>query len=301
VSVFTETNHLLARKPSDCGDPAAMKAAGFGSLFCNVGDYPPSEWKLVRDGAAAAGLVCGPWLRTADAHNEFDPGRLLDLIDIADAWNWAPLIVNSEKEIDHTGDDLTSYIADELGDRDAAISVEVRPFGAVDWRPLAYYPILPQNFPAETGIGDTDDAIRENWYRAGVKCVVITYGTYGGMTPDEFPRLSPYGLYTADDCGNNFARWSALGTVEPCVGEPNGGGGETDMELIGSQHGATAALNRLRTLDPGGTALPRNPDGTWPPLSMLQGTPLDKWKAYDKLERALGIAFADHDEMVKSL
>ena len=155
VSIFLETNHLMARKPSDAGDPVAMKNAGFGALFCNVGDYPASDWIPLRDRAWNVGMKCGPWLRTADAHTVFDPRRLSDLIDIADAWNWAPLICNSEKEIDNTYDDLTGYIAEELGDRDAAISVEVRPFGNVDWKPLAGYPILPQKFPAETGNYDS--------------------------------------------------------------------------------------------------------------------------------------------------
>ena len=36
VSIFLETNHLMARKPSDAGDPVAMKNAGFGALFVNV-------------------------------------------------------------------------------------------------------------------------------------------------------------------------------------------------------------------------------------------------------------------------
>lgn len=245
MSVFTERNHLFARKPSDAGDPAAMRAAGFGALFCNIGDYPAEEWESLRQRALAEGMACGPWLRTADAHGSFALDRLRYLIDTADAWNWSPLIVNSEKEIDYTGDDLTSVIADEVGDRDAAISMEVRPFGAVDWSPLRYYPILPQSFPAETGIADTDDAIRENWYRAGVECVVVTYGSYGGMEPDEFARLTPYGVYTADDCGNQFARWASLGTCEPCRDTPpNPNGGET-MEKVPA--GAYDDVARLLT------------------------------------------------------
>jgi len=297
MSVFLDRNHLLARKPSDAGDPYAMKAAGFGACFANIGDYEAPLWEDLRQRSLAAGLVFGPWLRTADGHNEFDPARFGYLLDVAEAWG-SPLVVNSEKEIDHTGDDITGYMADELAGRDAAISMEVRPFGAVDWKPLgrAGFPVLPQNFPRETGIWDTDDAIRQNWWAAGMECVVITYGTYGGASPVDYPRLSPYGLYTADDCGNDFARWASAGSCEPCKvpppKPPDGGG---DMEKIGNQHGVTAAMNRLRTLDPGGTALVRGSDGKWPPLSTLQSTPLDKWKAYDKLERTLTILVQDHD------
>jgi hypothetical protein len=67
------------------------------------------------------------------------------------------------------------------------------------------------------------------------------------------------------------------------------------MTTIGNQHGVTAAINRLRTLDPAGTALKRNADGTWPSITTLSGTPQSSWKAYDKLERTLQILVADHD------
>jgi hypothetical protein len=66
---------------------------------------------------------------------------------------------------------------------------------------------------------------------------------------------------------------------------------------IGAQHGATAAANRWRNLDPGGTKLVKGADGKWPPLNSLT-TPQDQWGAYDKLERALTIAFADHDAAI---
>lgn len=200
-----------------------MRDAGFGALFCNIGDYPPSDWDDVRERAFLAGIVCGPWIRTAlgGASPDFDAGRLEFLIDIADSWNWAPFIVNSEKEIDNTGDDITPWIAEEIGARDAAISSEIRPYQGTDWTPLAGYPALPQNFPGETGMLDTDDMIRENWFRAGFHCVVITHGTHAGMQPDDFSLQTPYGLYTADDTGGNFAAWSPRGTCNPCTKEPS--------------------------------------------------------------------------------
>jgi hypothetical protein len=66
------------------------------------------------------------------------------------------------------------------------------------------------------------------------------------------------------------------------------------MTKIGSQHGATAAANRWRNIDPGGTKLVKGPDGKWPSIDTLT-VPQDQWGAYDKLERALRITFADHD------
>ena len=91
---------------------------------------------------------------------------------------------------------------------------------------MAGYPILPQKFPAETGNYDSDETIRMNWYAAGVQCVVITYGSYGGMRPVDFERLDPYGVYTADDCGNNFAAWQSLGKCAPCRDNGQDGGGD---------------------------------------------------------------------------
>jgi hypothetical protein len=217
------------------------------------------------------------------------------LIDTADEWDWAPLICNSEKEIDHSGSALTQFIRTEIGDRDAAISVEVRPFGDVDWKPLAGYPILPQNFPAETGIGDSDDTIRMNWYAAGATCVVITYGSYAGMHPGQFARLSPYGVYTADDCGNDFEAWGSLGKCAPCRDNGGDGGGGVDMTLIGNQDGIVAEYNALRDLDPSKTILAKQ-GNKWPDLSTIADIPLDKWKAWDKGQRRSQILKDDHDE-----
>jgi hypothetical protein len=44
--------------------------------------------------------------------------------------------------------------------------------------------------------------------------------------------------------------------------------------------------------------LRKQPNGKWETLDALDATPLDKWKAYDKLERALSILCADHDANV---
>jgi len=65
------------------------------------------------------------------------------------------------------------------------------------------------------------------------------------------------------------------------------------MSKIGTQHGATAAANRWRDLDPGGTKLKKS-GGKWPSIDTLT-IPLDQWGAWDKLERALTITFTDHD------
>jgi len=267
-----------------------MKAAGFNAIFCNVRDFPPPDWELIRERAWAASVVCGPWARTVDEDGAWNEEVLHMLIDIATEWE-SPYIVNSEAELKGTGDQLTSYIAAACGDNDWALSMEPWPFADVDWSPITV-PVLPQIFGQQWGV----DALhaRAGWQQRGVRCVVFTFGAYNG-TPADYDRLMPYGAYTADDMGQNYSAWSALGAGIPCAAvddrPPVNGGG---MTKIGSQDGIKAACNRLRDLDPSGTLL-QKAGGSWPDISTLQGTPVESWRAYDKLQRTLQILKDDHD------
>lgn len=65
------------------------------------------------------------------------------------------------------------------------------------------------------------------------------------------------------------------------------------MSAVGNQDGITAAMNRLRDLDPAGTLLVKK-SGKWPEISTLPPE-LDQWKAYDKLQRTLQVLKNDHD------
>jgi hypothetical protein len=266
-----------------------MKAAGFSAIFCNVGDFPPPDWEIIRENAAKAAVICGPWLRVAEGgEGEFDAERLSLLLDIADAWE-APYIVNAESELKDSGSELTSYIAQLCGQDDWALSMEPWPFATVDWTPIKK-PVLPQIFGPSWG-EDCADAVAE-WHRCGVRCVVPTFGTYSGWQPILYDLLAPFGLYTADDCGNNFAPWSATGTWDPCEPLPTNGGDMADNaippispnEIIGTEHGITALVDWLQK-QPGmpirtSSYNPQKP-GTWP------------WP--ERLERALKILVADHD------
>lgn len=300
MSVFEQCFLFLRNPRGGVEGLAEMKAAGFGGVFCNIGDYPPEAWEeIVLPRARGLGMFCGPWLRTADEHNRFDYGRLDRLVFCADDWA-SPLIVNSEKELDGSGSNLTEEIAETVGGREAAVSVLPIPMDTVHYTPIAHLPVLPQIFPPDQGHVVMDvNAVRELWHRYGVRCVYMTYATYGGMTPEAYPLQAPYSLYTGDDCGNVFDRWKPTSTGwNGCVEDvlppvpPDGG----DMEKIGKQHGVTAAVNRLRTLDPEGTLLVADSfTGKWPSIDTLSETPIDQWKAYDKLERSLTILVEDHD------
>jgi len=287
VSVFLERNHLFARTPGgDIEHTLEMKAAQFGILLANVGDNTPEEWEPLRILCERDGLLLCPWLRTADANGVWQESKLDYLIDVADDWG-TPVVDNSESELDDSGAELTSLIASKIGKRDGAVSVLAWPMDSVDWEPICHLPILPQLFNAESGSAARDPGgCIWQWHHRGARCVLPTFGAYGGQGPDDsLPRLSPYGVYTANDMNQQFAAWAPQGAQNPCKGE--------EMTLIGSQHGVTAAVNRLRDSDPAGTLLKKQ-GNKWPPLSSLT-QPLDQWKAYDKLERTLSILVTDHD------
>jgi hypothetical protein len=191
MSVFLERNHLFLRDPrGGVEDIAAMRDAGFGAVFCNIGDHDPADWQTIRARAGAAGVVCGPWLRTADSNNTFDRVRFRRLLEVADLWE-SPLIVNTESEIQGTGDTITSYINDQLGDRDAAISMEPWPFDNVSWVPLAERPMMPQL--ARAVVDFNEEGLRDIWHGYGIKCVVMTFGSFGGSRPSDYDRLAPFG------------------------------------------------------------------------------------------------------------
>jgi hypothetical protein len=280
-SIFLETNHLFLRDPQGGSfNIVDMKNAGFGAIFCNIGDHAPSEWTEIRQRAKEANVICGPWLRTADVNNNFSYDKLDYLIDISDDWN-TPLIVNSESEIKGSGDTLTNHIAAELRERDAAISMECWPFANVSWWPLGRYPFLPQIFPAEAEAAKNPEACRQEWHAYGIECVVFTFGSYHDMMPDDFDLLSPYGVYTADDCGGDFQAWASRGTHNPCLSdtpEPP----EDLVEKIGTQHGISAMANIFREQWPDKTGKPDPNDHT-------------TWKAIDKWERSQLMLVEAHD------
>ena len=300
-SIFLEANHIFLRNPrGGIEDVEAMARAGFDLVFCNVGDHDVRDWNVIRQQAARAGVICGPWLRTADGQGNFSKNKFEYLLEVADEWR-TPLIVNSESELRGTGRELTDYMSKCIGGRDAAISVEPWPFANTEWWPLGRYPFLPQIFPQDSDAATRPEACKEKWHYYDVECVVFTFGTYGRQQPSDYNLLRPYGLYTADDCGGNYIRWLETGVhPKPCdLGE--GGGGEEGEDMptkIGSQHGATAMANTFRDAWPNKTILKKKADGSWPPISTIDSVPQDQWKAIDKWERAQLILVQDHDSQM---
>jgi hypothetical protein len=280
-----DTNHLFLRNPrGGVEDVQAMKEAGFGAIFCNVGDFPPTDWDTVRERAWAQGIACGPWLRPIDSNYQWLPEKIDALVEIAEQWG-APFIVNSEAEMKGSGSSQTSYIAEVCGEHDWALCAEPWPFADVDWSPVLYVPLLAQISPDYADAAQRPEDCVWQWHSLGFECVLCTFGSFGGQTPDMYDLSQPYGVYTADDCLGDYAAWGPRSKHDPCEGG--------DMTQIGSQDGIKAAVNRLRDLDPSGTLL-KKAGGSWPDISSLN-QPVDQWKAYDKLQRTLQILKDDHD------
>lgn len=274
---------LFLRHPNGgVEDLDRMKAAGFAGVFCNVGDHPAESWEaVVRPRALSLGMYCGPWLHTRNAADgSFAIPRLEALTATARRWG-SPVIVNTEKEIDGTGSAFTELIAEETEGLDAAISMEAWLFNppSVDWRPVAHLPMLLQIFPAESNAATDPAGCKEHAHDCGFRCVYFTFGTYATQAPATYKLQAPYSLYTADDCGGDYGAWTPTSEgFTACLDD-----GEDDMDVIGTQDGINAAVDRLISLDPSGSKPNRNPDD------------MATWGAYDKLRRTLQILKDDHD------
>lgn len=270
-----------------------MRDAGFGGVFCNVGDFPAVAWEtVIRPRALDLGMFCGPWARTKDAAGNWSPSTLDRIISAADRWR-SPLIVNSESELNGTGADLTKQIARAVGNREGALSMEPWPYASVDWTPVTDMPVLPQIFKGYGAAAADPEGCKDEWHRRGVKCVFLTFGSYGMQKPSDFKLQSPYSVYTADDCASNYRAWSPTSSgYQGCIDQPlppwpKPPDGGDDMR-IGSQHGIAATYNRFKALDPAGC----NPafDPTKP-----FALPVEQLKAYDKWCRTMTILVEDHD------
>lgn len=284
---------------------------------------PPDELDAWVDRCLECGLDVIPWAwcnasdpTSARYEGGYHAERCAEL-GFAEAF-----IANMEAPYDSAGDsssvhykqpdayaDGLLHAADSMGLVFEALAITTTPFFGSSTVELQQrgWATMPQAFvgdyPGATVAACVEHFEGWGWPVAQQRPLVQVYET-GGVRPPTDGYLAdseakgvgvvPYIVEQAmGGDGPTKLRELIPATWRPFASSPDDGG--FDVTKIGSQDGVDASCNRLRDLDPGGTIMRKDAKGKWPPLDALAGTPLDTWKAYDKLQRALSILVEDHD------
>jgi hypothetical protein len=190
-----------------------MKAAGFQWVALTMQapyDYKLDLWETVIQKATAQGVVYLPW---AFLYTDADCVKLRAVVDeCAQRQNRTPAgIWDAEKPLDPNqpgGEQLSmeAIVASSKG-CEALLSTEPWAFAGVPWWTFPGG-IDVQLFPAENEASKDPRSCRSRFYSFGSKDVRFQIGVHG-CQPSDFPyRESPYSIYAADDCSQNYAPWS---------------------------------------------------------------------------------------------
>jgi len=200
MSIFDQAG-VYARDPQGGVEHVQeLLDAGFRWYAFNVGDHAVSDWQTVIDRCRTLGMPVFPWqfVRSDD--------DVRALCEIARGQFGGRVIVNAEKPLDE-GHVTAVTIRDATEGMDAAVSVEPRPFGNVDWTILSERVIQMQLFPQENESSKDPRARRLDYLAAGCKRADFMLGMHD-ETPASFPaRQFGYSVYTVDDMGLNCAAW----------------------------------------------------------------------------------------------
>lgn len=298
MDIFESTGVLWIAPGGDKEHPEAWgNVIKWGALNIGAESWADPNWIRQRQLMANAGVTALPWLHVRSM------STLESLISKANAWGAGAIGLNIEDVVnDGLSVPAIATRVKQWGGRALVITLPWLPNGQ-GWSALADYPFAIEYFPYDP---DWNHLLDDRAVLAEHACneigkdaqISFMYGAYpdGVARPDGNP---PYDLtvahsfYTGDAIGPTveaWQKWRFDGTTPyvRCSGD-NGG-----VTPIGYQDGITAAMNRLRDLDPGGTLLKKNAQGKWPGIETLQ-VPVSDWRAYDKLERTLTILKDDHD------
>jgi len=234
------------------------KAPWIKGILLNVHSHTAEEWQAttVIDKCKANGLFYGPWARP-EKHGVFIPEIVDYCISVSDKWKTLGLI-NPEKEIDSNQDAL-NYIVAKVGSRDYALSVQPTPFASIDWSVAGHLPILPQIMPVDQqGKHYDTEALKQEWWKLGVKCIYMTFGVFGGMKPTDFVLKAPYSLFTGDPIMASYSVEPWAPTSSGWVGcNPNEGEDDMPVGTVKSLNDAyddilnSSAAQKWRTDNPG--------------------------------------------------
>lgn len=205
-SIFDKPGFYLRHPAGGVEDVAAMKAAGFEWVALNIGDHNEDEWALIVQRAQAAGVAALPWRQC------FNDEQVISLCQAAKARYNSKVIVNAEKPLD-LGQVSIETIRDSTAGMDACISTEPWLFDSIAWSRINHHIIELQLFPQENNVSKDPRNCRAHAFSIGALKVKFQYGIHE-LLPESFPpRKSVYSVYTADDAGQNYARWSPQAIV----------------------------------------------------------------------------------------
>ena len=200
MSIFDQPG-VYARNPQGGVEHVReLLDAGFRWYAFNVGDHSLPEWQTVIGRCRALEMPVFPW---RFVHTDAD---VRELCDLARGQFDGRVVVNAEKPLDE-GRVTAEVIRDATEGMDAAVSVEPRPFGNVDWTILSDRVIQLQLFPQENPASRDPRARRLEYLAAGCRRADFMLGMHD-ETPASFPaRQYGYSVYTVDDMGLSCAAW----------------------------------------------------------------------------------------------
>ena len=188
---------VFVRSPDGNAETQCRAATNVGYAWeaRNVGDYSPGVWA----GFNSRPRIVIPWARVRTGP---DVWRLLN---IARDWGSSGCIVNLEDEAkDVLPPSLVANIAaGHSFNGEIALSTVGWTYNAVDWQPVAKWPVLLQVF--EQLRGHLDECV----YHAkalGFQNAFPTLQAYGGATPDREGWTRGISVYTADDV-RDWEKW----------------------------------------------------------------------------------------------
>lgn len=207
LTFFDTMDGVFLRNPrGGVEDVLEMKRAGYYWIACNIGDHAHVEWDLIRRRCQVEGMHCIPWARCRNL-NDLD-----NLLMIALLWNSPGMIVNLENEAETNLP--PSVVREEINGFKYGGAVAISTLGwlqnSVNWKPFAGYTVLLQYFPQE--VPQYKGKLSELFLHAKALTggrVGVTFGTYHGAKPEDYPLGMIHSLYTGDDVGpGNWWRWA---------------------------------------------------------------------------------------------
>lgn len=172
-------------------------------------DYPPSDWKLIRDKARSQDIKVIPWVRLArvgEGEDEVDvEQRLKMLVDCAVAWNTDWILPNYEDEAKTITPHTVVQLLKGTGwQGNTGWSMQGWQPNDVDYSPMNDDPVLLQIFPEDLKWlppeipKKTGDCVYHARVDHGFTYVGVTYQSYRNAIPEWYDVDIPHSAFTGN-------------------------------------------------------------------------------------------------------